>query len=621
MKKTILITLSVFFIFYSCEETEPIDPIDSTPPTVTITSPQNNSTVSEIVIITSMSSDNVGVKKVELWIGGISTGIEDDSEPYSMEWNTTTFEDGEYTIIVRSHDESDNTTDSEPFTLIVDNSSSSPNPVDIVSIIYSDMEMEITWRKCLDGDFQKYLIKRGDNTGLDYETVFEGFNVDDTSTTITNFDPLIERYYYVEVHDIFDLYSVSEGYVVLHNSPDLVNFIEVSQEQDSFLLTWSGFSGNHFREYRILESSEEDMTNPTILSISNEIDLTTFRVRNLPENYRRYYQIQVLDLFDLSSVSNIIGGSNYPKIVFSSTGEGNLDIYVMDEDGEMRKRLTTHTEQDDYPVFTSNNENIVFESRRTGQGSRIMTMDKYGEDKIILSDYDSDSYHSVTSEGNYVVFMSPDDGFNQIYRMNLDGENLTNLINGDRQEGQFSLSRDGSLITYISYERFNPDNLCEIYTVSINGDNVQSQTNSEFTKNTPVFTPNGNQIVYVGYTTNRDIYIMNLDGTENMNLTNTEYNETYPIVTNDGQYIIYLSDENDNQDLYRIDVSGENKLQLTSSGYTDDTPTLTSYDNKILYISEKDGVREIYIMEVDGTGETRLTFNEGYSYHPSFSNH
>ena len=87
------------------------------------------------------------------------------------------------------------------------------------------------------------------------------------------------------------------------------------------------------------------------------------------------------------------------------------------------------------------------------------------------------------------------------------------------------------------------------------------------------------------------------------------------------KYIIYLSDENDNQDLYRIDVSGENKLQLTSSGYTDDTPTLTSYDNKILYISEKDGVREIYIMEVDGTGETRLTFNEGYSYHPSFSNH
>ena len=92
---------------------------DTTPPTVTITSPEDGSTVNEIVTITCMSSDNEGVDKVELWVNGVSTDLTDDSEPYSFDWNTTTLEDGNYTIIIRSYDTSDNTTDSEPITLVV----------------------------------------------------------------------------------------------------------------------------------------------------------------------------------------------------------------------------------------------------------------------------------------------------------------------------------------------------------------------------------------------------------------------------------------------------------------------------------------------------------------------
>jgi hypothetical protein len=91
---------------------------DTTPPTVTITFSTDDS-VSEIVTITCISTDNEGVEKVELWVDGVSTGIIDDTEPYSLEWNTTTYEDGSYVITVRSYDASGNTTDSEPITLIV----------------------------------------------------------------------------------------------------------------------------------------------------------------------------------------------------------------------------------------------------------------------------------------------------------------------------------------------------------------------------------------------------------------------------------------------------------------------------------------------------------------------
>ena len=130
------IPLFLLLLFWSCEdEAEP----DTVPPTVTIISPNDGSTVSESVTITCISTDNEGVEKVELWVNDVSTVItyeselyslfwniisDDDSsytiiksEPYSLFWDVTSYNDGTYTIIVRSYDTSANITDSEPITL------------------------------------------------------------------------------------------------------------------------------------------------------------------------------------------------------------------------------------------------------------------------------------------------------------------------------------------------------------------------------------------------------------------------------------------------------------------------------------------------------------------------
>ena len=130
------IPLFLLLLFWSCEdEAEP----DTVPPTVTIISPNDGSTVSESVTITCISTDNEGIEKVELWVNDVSTVItyeselyslfwniisDDDSsytiiksKPYSLFWDVTSYNDGTYTIIVRSYDTSANITDSEPITL------------------------------------------------------------------------------------------------------------------------------------------------------------------------------------------------------------------------------------------------------------------------------------------------------------------------------------------------------------------------------------------------------------------------------------------------------------------------------------------------------------------------
>jgi Leucine-rich repeat (LRR) protein len=116
MKKLYPLLSVLFLIYWGCDDPKEED---TTPPTVTITSPQSGSTVSVIVTISCISSDNEGVEKVELWVDGVPTDIIDNTEPYSLEWNTLTYDDGSYGITARSYDTSGNTTDSEPITLVV----------------------------------------------------------------------------------------------------------------------------------------------------------------------------------------------------------------------------------------------------------------------------------------------------------------------------------------------------------------------------------------------------------------------------------------------------------------------------------------------------------------------
>ena len=100
---------------------------DTTPPNITITFITEGS-VSEMVSISCISTDNESIEKVELWINGVATSITDTTEPYTLEWNTTLYENGSYVITVRSYDTSGNVTDSDPIILTIENSPYTSNP-------------------------------------------------------------------------------------------------------------------------------------------------------------------------------------------------------------------------------------------------------------------------------------------------------------------------------------------------------------------------------------------------------------------------------------------------------------------------------------------------------------
>ena len=75
---------------------------DTTPPTVAIASPTGG-TVSGIVPVSVSAADNVGVTKVELWVGGVLLAS-DTVAPWSFSWDTTKIANATYAVNARAYD-------------------------------------------------------------------------------------------------------------------------------------------------------------------------------------------------------------------------------------------------------------------------------------------------------------------------------------------------------------------------------------------------------------------------------------------------------------------------------------------------------------------------------------
>ena len=81
-------------------------PADTTPPTVSITSPASGN-VSGTVTIAANASDNVGVTRVDFYVNGTLVGT-DNSAPYQYAWNTTTLPNGAATLYAKAFDAKSN---------------------------------------------------------------------------------------------------------------------------------------------------------------------------------------------------------------------------------------------------------------------------------------------------------------------------------------------------------------------------------------------------------------------------------------------------------------------------------------------------------------------------------
>jgi hypothetical protein len=95
-------------------------PTDTTAPTTSITAPAAGSTVSGTATVSANASDDVGVSKVDFYVGG-SLIATDTTSPYSISWNTTSLANGSYSLTTRATDAAGNVGTSSAVSVTVSN--------------------------------------------------------------------------------------------------------------------------------------------------------------------------------------------------------------------------------------------------------------------------------------------------------------------------------------------------------------------------------------------------------------------------------------------------------------------------------------------------------------------
>jgi len=138
---------------------------DKTAPTVSITSPVNNASVSGTVSIQASASDNVGVSVVTFFVDNVSIGTK-TTAPYTASWNTTGVASGNHVIKVTAQDAAGNISSAS---IQVGINSTSTGDIAAPSVTITSPTSASSFNI---GDNINVAISASDNTGVAYEKLF-----------------------------------------------------------------------------------------------------------------------------------------------------------------------------------------------------------------------------------------------------------------------------------------------------------------------------------------------------------------------------------------------------------------------------------------------------------------
>lgn len=232
--------------------------------------------------------------------------------------------------------------------------------------------------------------------------------------------------------------------------------------------------------------------------------------------------------------------------------------------------------------------------------------------------FNTKGYHSIFKlAGNRRQALGPELRFPINFWGSPDGHNF--FVSGELLEGLYRIqdnqqtlisSGDVRNVTYGDHQVLfamtppNSSNM-DLYLVNVDGTELTNLTPRPDFDAYPQLSPDGEWVYFAStLTRNLEIFRMRLDGSELTNLTQHPDNESNPQLTSDGAYLFFIRSDIYGGDIYRLRLADGQIINLTNHPALEKHFLISQDSRWLSVVSIHQGKQNIYRMDIEG-GQTQ----------------
>ncbi|HUO56104.1 MAG TPA: hypothetical protein VMU27_01570 [Candidatus Paceibacterota bacterium] len=239
------------------------------------------------------------------------------------------------------------------------------------------------------------------------------------------------------------------------------------------------------------------------------------------------------------------------KIAFAKYNAGDWSVYIMNADGTEAKMLADCLQIECYPSWSPDGTKIAFQRTEDGASIYVISSDGSNLQRISQSNPSSDVRPSWSPDGTEILY-------NRVTNLNGKPPPITDtmLMNADGSDahvilpanGDFNVeprfSPDGKKIAFMSYQGHT---YFQLYTMNADGTDLTQITSDPSNHGDPVWSPDGTRIIFGSDKEGGgklNLFTINPDGSNEQQITHflPPYEAGDASYSPDGKYIAFEVD-------------------------------------------------------------------------------
>jgi len=305
-----------------------------------------------------------------------------------------------------------------------------PTPIDVLFVDYNLDEMTIGWSRSTDTDFNSYELMYSTSENGVKTSIATIVDVDSTGYMLTNFDPTLENWFWVNVTDFWGQASYGSGLSnTIETPPAAIDVVSVTYDPSEMVVTWEQSEADDFRAYELFYSENESGAQSSV-AVFEDINTTFVTISDFDPTHENWFWVKVTDYWRLVStgagLSNTLDAA--PTAAFIYPNEMS--------DGAITIRWTENRDDDftSYKLYESlhnnmNNSTLIYSS--TSAVDTTYLISNLDPDQIYFYRLETNDFWNQQSESNVEVvaigasliktFGGPENDWGTSVQMTMDG--------------------------------------------------------------------------------------------------------------------------------------------------------------------------------------------------------